>query len=181
MGKGSYVYEYPRPMATVDAVVFSVKDGALDVLLIRRKNPPWKGMWALPGGFVEMDESLKAAAARELAEETGLTGVRLVQSHTFGRVDRDPRGRVITVAYLGVIDWRSQQPQAGDDAAAAAWKSVANVPALACDHNLIVERAVRSLRQILQAGQMDLVPDVPLGELERALEALPDHSQPQQE
>ncbi|NIA16513.1 MAG: NUDIX domain-containing protein, partial [Nitrospiraceae bacterium] len=88
MSEGTYTYDYPRPMLTVDAVVFAVRDGGLNVLLIQRGQEPWKGMWAIPGGFIDMDEELDAAARRELEEETGVTGVPLVQYHTFGGVGR---------------------------------------------------------------------------------------------
>jgi len=141
-----YTYDYPRPMVTVDAVVFAVRDAGLSVALIERKNPPFAGAWALPGGFVEMDEPLRAAAARELAEETGLTRVRLEQFHAFGDPGRDPRGRSIAVAYWGVIDASRQTLRAGDDAAAAQWHRVNALPELAFDHRAIMDHAVRVLR-----------------------------------
>src|ERR1044071_7903684 len=96
----SYTYEYPRPSVTVDLVIFTIADNDLKVLLIRRKAEPFKDRWALPGGFVEIDESLEAAAARELEEEAGVTDVYLEQLYTFGDPKRDPRGRTISVAYF---------------------------------------------------------------------------------
>src|ERR1700737_4987912 len=98
-----YTYDYPRPAVTVDVVIVT-REGRPRVLLIRRKNEPFRGMWAIPGGFVDMDESLEDAARRELREETGVRARRLEQLHTFGGPGRDPRGRVISVAYLAEVD-----------------------------------------------------------------------------
>ncbi len=135
--KGTYTYDYPRPMVTVDAAILSMREGKRHVLLIRRGRPPFEGSWALPGGFVEMDEPLEAAAARELAEETGLTGFALRQLHTFGDPGRDPRGRSISVVY-----WGEAPPDAvaigGDDAAEAGWFPMDALPPLAFDHEKIV-------------------------------------------
>ena len=136
--KGAYTYDYPRPMVTVDAAILSMREGTRHVLLIRRGRPPFEGTWALPGGFVEIDEPLETAAARELAEETGLTGLALHQLHTFGDPGRDPRGRSISVVY-----WGEAPPDAvatgGDDAAEAGWFPVDKLPALAFDHEKIVK------------------------------------------
>jgi len=130
-------------MVTVDAVVFTERDGRREVLLIQRKHDPFAGAWALPGGFVEMEETLDAAVARELEEETGLRGVALEQCYTFGDPGRDPRGRSISVAYVGEADWRTQQPRGQDDAADARWFPLSALPVLAFDHRTIVEYAVR--------------------------------------
>lgn len=143
--RAQYVYPYPRPMVTVDAVVFTMRDERREVLLIERKNAPFAGKWALPGGFVEMSETLEAAAARELEEETGLSGVPLRQFGVFGDPGRDPRGRSIAVAFLGEADWRRVQPRAADDATAAQWFPVDALPPLAFDHTRIVEYALRCL------------------------------------
>ncbi len=136
-----YTYDYPRPMVTVDAAILSMRGGKRHVLLIRRGRPPFEGTWALPGGFVEIDEPLEAAVARELAEETGLTGVVLRQLHTFGEPGRDPRGRSISVVY-----WGEAPPDAvvtgGDDAAEAAWFPVDALPSLAFDHEKVVKYLV---------------------------------------
>jgi len=177
MGKGQYTYEYPRPMVTVDAVVFTVRDAQLEVLLIKRGNEPFKGMWAMPGGFVEMGEELDAAVARELEEETGVSGVPLEQFHTFGAVHRDPRGRVITVAYLGVADWRTCRPRGGDDATDADWLPLAGLRRIACDHNEVIACAVERLRLLVRSseGRMALLPaTLSLEELRRALDGLPE-------
>ena len=160
MPEGQYVYLYPRPMVTVDAVILTIRAGRFEVLLIRRKRAPFLGMWALPGGFLEMDEEVEVAAARELQEETGVTGVPLVQFGTFGAVDRDPRGRVITIAYLGLTDWRAQSPKADDDAADCGWLTLAELPPLASDHNEVIAAAVRHLR-LLAAGQSESIASLP--------------------
>ncbi len=136
-----YTYAYPRPMVTVDAVVLASGTAAPQVLLIRRKNAPFAGFWALPGGFVDMEESLETAAARELEEETGLRGVSLSQLHTFGDVGRDPRGRNITVVYCGQLAEPSPV-RAGDDAAEAAWFPARALPPMAFDHDRIVAMAL---------------------------------------
>jgi 8-oxo-dGTP diphosphatase len=124
---GKYTYDYPRPSVSVDIVIVT-DERRPRVLLIRRKKPPFARAWALPGGFVEMDESLEAAAKRELSEETGVDGGRLTQFATFGEPGRDPRGRVISVAYLAVVDRHVLQPRADDDAADVGWFSLARPP-----------------------------------------------------
>lgn len=145
----SYTYEYPRPALTVDVVVFTIRHKRLHMLLIQRGGPPCEGMWALPGGFVRMNESLEEAAARELKEETGLEGAYLEQLYTYGEPQRDPRGRVVTVAYFSLI--HSDCPlQRGSDAAAAAWYPVDDLPALAFDHAEIAAYALRRLRYKLE-------------------------------
>ena len=145
--KGKYIYDWPRPMVTVDATVFTHSDGKTKVLLIKRGNEPFKGKWAVPGGFVNMDEELEDAVVRELAEETGLTGVQLEQMHTFGTVGRDPRGRQITIAYMGVATEEQTKIEAGDDAAQAKWFDIEELPEdLAFDHNEIIRFAVGKLK-----------------------------------
>jgi 8-oxo-dGTP diphosphatase len=144
MSPKQYTYTYPRPRVAADAVVFTEKDGQRHVLLIQRKYEPFAGMWALPGGFVEMDETLETAAARELEEETGLHGVALKQFHAFGDPGRDPRDRSISIAYVGEVDWRQHAPRGGDDAAEARWFPLDALPDLAFDHRVIVEYAVRA-------------------------------------
>ncbi|PLW94976.1 MAG: NUDIX hydrolase, partial [Marinilabiliales bacterium] len=109
------------------------------VLLIKRGNEPYKGMWAIPGGFVDMDETCEAAAVRELQEETAVTGIALTQFRTYSTVDRDPRHRTISVVYFAFIDEKDVAVQAGDDAAEAAWFSVNSLPPMAFDHEVIVK------------------------------------------
>jgi 8-oxo-dGTP diphosphatase len=146
--KGRYVYDWPRPMVSVDAAVFSFFRGGVKLLLIRRKKEPFKGQWALPGGFVGIDEELEAAAKRELAEETGLGGVALEQMHTFGRCGRDPRGRQITIAFTGVATEGLNKIKAGDDAAEAKWFDIEKLPGnMAFDHNEVVRFAIRKLKR----------------------------------
>jgi 8-oxo-dGTP diphosphatase len=137
-----YTYDYPRPAVAVDLVIVSDEKDPR-VLLIRRKHDPFAGMWAFPGGFVEMEESLEAAARRELLEETGVEAERLEQLHTFGDPGRDPRGRVISVVYLAVVDASKLKPQAADDAAEVAWHSLRQPPPLAFDHAEILAFARR--------------------------------------
>ncbi len=148
--KGKYVYDWPRPMVTVDAVVFAVTAGSIKLLLIKRGNEPFKGQWAIPGGFVGMDEELEDAVARELQEETGLTGVRLEQMHTFGTVGRDPRGRQITIVYMSIIKEELDRVKAGDDAAMAQWFDIDNLPPnMAFDHNTVARFAIEKLNSRL--------------------------------
>jgi len=146
--KGKYVYDWPRPMVTVDAVVFTKTDDKTEVLLINRGKEPFKGKWALPGGFIDMDEELEDAVVRELAEETGLTGVQLEQMHTFGTVGRDPRGRQISIAFMGIATKGQDTIKAGDDAAHAQWFNIDKIPKdLAFDHNEVVRFAVEKLNK----------------------------------
>ncbi|NLN16231.1 MAG: NUDIX hydrolase [Firmicutes bacterium] len=135
-GRKDAVKEYGGISVAVDVVLFRRGDPP-QVLLIQRGRPPFMGRWALPGGFVEVDEDLLAAAERELAEETGLSGVELTQLGAFGAVDRDPRRRVISIAYWGVID-EERDVVAGDDAARAAWHPLTDLPPLAFDHGEIL-------------------------------------------
>lgn len=140
-----YSYDYPHPAVTTDIVIFSIRDSELKLLLIKRKGEPYKGKWALPGGFVHLDEDLETAANRELAEETGVTGVYLEQLYTFGRPDRDPRERVITVAYYALIPSGRLALTASTDAEAVGWFEMDELPALAFDHDRIVEMAHQRL------------------------------------
>lgn len=133
-----HCYDYPRPAVTADIIIFRKSNDEQYVLLIERKHLPFEGMWALPGGFLEMDETLEAAALRELQEETGITGVELKQFHTFSKVNRDPRHRTITTVFIGFTD-DTVSPVAGDDAAKAQWFSMDNLPPLAFDHGEVME------------------------------------------
>ena len=139
-GREHYCYAYPRPAVTVDAVVFDMRDGRRQVLLIRRGQPPFEGCWALPGGFIDIDEPLEDAVGRELAEETGIKAREVVQIGAFGDPDRDPRGRTIGVAYL-VRSFSPETPTPGDDAAEARWWPMDSLPRLAFDHEKILAAA----------------------------------------
>lgn len=142
-----YSYEYSRPALTVDCVVFGLdEDNLLKILLIQRNLPPFQGGWALPGGFVRLDESLEEAARRELQEETGVDHVFLEQLYTFGDLDRDPRERVVTVAYYALVNLWDYRLQATTDASDAAWFPLAKIPALAFDHKRIVAAALTRLK-----------------------------------
>lgn len=142
----SFTYEYPRPAVTVDCVVFGFDDGDLKVLLIQRDIAPYVGKWALPGGFVRIEESLDNAALRELQEETGITNVFLEQLYTFGGVNRDPRERIVSIAYFALVALGRHILHASTDARNAAWFAVSELPSLAFDHDQIVEMAVKRLR-----------------------------------
>lgn len=139
-------YEYPRAALTVDIVVFALDEDDLQVMLIQRDLPPFEGQWALPGGFVHVDETLDEAARRELAEETGLVDIYLEQLYTFGQVDRDPRERVVTVAYYALVNLAGHNVRASTDARNAAWFPVSDLPPLAFDHLQILEMAHERLR-----------------------------------
>src|SRR4030088_3371138 len=136
---------YERPSVTVDVVMMSLRQKDLQVLLVKRRSWPYEGMWAIPGGFVQMDESLEAAAKRELQEETGVHDVYLEQLYTFGDPGRDPRTRVITVVYFALLDSERLQVKAADDAADVGWFSVYQLPPLAFDHEKILHYALARL------------------------------------
>ena len=143
-----YTYEYPRPALTVDCVVFGLDlaNRNMKILLIKRKLEPFKDTWALPGGFVLMHENLQEAAARELREEAGLTNIYLEQLYTFGDVARDPRGRVVSVAYFALVKMNDLKLQADTDASDAAWFPIDDYPGLAFDHEEILEKAIIRLK-----------------------------------
>lgn len=143
-------YDYPRPSLTVDCVVFGIRDSTLHLLLIQRAHPPFKGHWALPGGFVDMDETTEQAARRELEEETSLADIFLEQLYTFSEVDRDPRDRVVSVAYFALVRADTHIPAAASDAAEASWFDVDELPDLAFDHDRIIEVALQRLRGKIQ-------------------------------
>ena len=143
--KGEYTYPFPRPSVTTDCVIFGYDGKDLKLLLVERGIPPFKGMWALPGGYLQMDEDAIDGAKRELFEETGLRDAYIEQCRTFSAVDRDPRGRVITIAHLALV--RISEVKGGDDAAKAQWFPLKDVPQLAFDHDMILREAMKALRQ----------------------------------
>lgn len=143
--KEKYCYEYPRPALTTDCIIFGFDDYELKILLIERAYDPFKNKWALPGGFVNMDETTEEGALRELHEETGLKNVFIEQLYTFSDVERDPRGRVVSVAYFALIKLEDYSIHAGDDASQAEWFSVNDLPELAFDHDLIINIALERL------------------------------------
>ena len=153
----TYTYEYPHPAVTADIAVFSIIEGALNVALIERAGEPFKGSWALPGGFVGMDEDLADGARRELAEEAGvmpdqLDGLPFLQIGAYGRPDRDPRERVITVAFLTLVPMDRVQLVASTDAAKAEWFALDALPDLAFDHAAILADAREGLSKLVSTS-----------------------------
>jgi 8-oxo-dGTP diphosphatase len=142
----TFQYDYPRPMVTVDILVLRIDSGNLNLLLIQRKHDPFAGKWALPGGFVGMEERLMEAASRELREETGLVGCQLVPLLLADEPERDPRGRTITQVFGTILTHHSSTVKAGDDAAATQWFPLNNLPALAFDHQQVVQRSLPELK-----------------------------------
>ena len=170
-----YTYEYPRPAITVDSVVFGYDEADLKVLLVQRKAAPFKGRWAFPGGFVEMNEALDAAARRELQEETGIVRPYLEQLYTFGAPKRDPRGRTISVAYYGLVKLSEHPLRAASDAKAVGWFPVAHLPPLAFDHDAILRVALDRLKGKIRYEPVgfELLPArFPLSELQRLYETI---------
>lgn len=145
-----YTYKYPHPAVTTDCVIFGFDGSAINILLVERGLDPYKGYWALPGGFLKMDETAEEGALRELIEETGVSKVFLEQFHVFSDVRRDPRERVLTIAFLALVRKDDYQLIAGDDAAAAQWFLWDELPPLAFDHLKIIMLAKETLRQKLR-------------------------------
>ncbi len=168
--------EYPRPSLTVDIVIFTLRENRLQVLLIRRANQPFAGYWALPGGFVQVDESLEDAAARELSEETGIEQAYLEQLYTYGDPERDPRGRVVSVAYFALIPAdASVRSEGGSDASQASWFPLDELPDLAFDHAEIISYAIRRVRYKLEytAVGFELLPEsFTLSEIQKTYEII---------
>ncbi len=142
----SYTYEYPRPAVTVDCILFSKENEQTEILLIQRKFPPFQYSWAFPGGFVDMDETLEYAIARELEEETGIRKIELNQLQAFSEIDRDPRQRTISIVFYAFVKKDDCKIRAGSDAEKVKWFSLQNVPSLAFDHNKILKIAVEKLK-----------------------------------
>ncbi len=138
----TYTYKYPRPAVTVDIMVFLEDEKKYKVLLIQRKNPPFQNMWAFPGGFIDMEETLEKAASRELEEETGIINEELIQFRTYSDPGRDPRGRTISTVFYTVLSELPKNAKAADDAADLAWFSTDKLPELAFDHKKIMRDAL---------------------------------------
>lgn len=171
----NYTYKHPHPAVTVDCVVFGFDEADLKLLLIKREADPFKGTWALPGGFVRPTEDLDEAAKRELAEETGIGRLYLEQLYTFGDPHRDPRERVISVAYYALVKLADYSLKAASDAVDVAWFPVIELPKLAFDHDKIVEVALRRLKAKVQYEPIgfELLPEkFTLGELQRLYETV---------
>lgn len=173
MGENKYCYRYPHPAVTTDCVIFGFDGERLQVLLIERGIEPYKGKWAFPGGFLKMDETAEEGARRELKEETGLDGAYMEQFHTFSAPERDPRERVITIAYYALV--KIQEVKGGDDAASARWFPLDDIPSLAFDHDYILRMATQRLREQIhfQPIGFELLPErFTLKELQLLYEAI---------
>lgn len=171
----THTYKYPRAALTVDCVVFGFGEGELKVLLIQRALEPFKGKWALPGGFVRVDETLDDAARRELQEEAGLKDVFLEQLYTFGALNRDPRERVVSVAHYALVKLATHETKAATDAADANWFPISGVPKLAFDHADILATALGRLKGKVQyqpIGFELLPPKFTLSQLQHLYEAV---------
>lgn len=175
MAKKKFTYDYARPALTTDCVVFGLDEDDLKILLIQRDITPFEGKWALPGGFIKMDESIDDCARRELQEETGLKGIYLEQLYTFGAPNRDPREQVVTVAYFALVNLIDHRPEAATDARNAAWFAQDDLPKLAFDHKEILAKAKDRLRGKLRYEPIgfELLPDkFTLTQLQRLYEII---------
>jgi 8-oxo-dGTP diphosphatase len=179
MGKRKWAYDWPRPAVTVDVVLFTVagtlQQLRLRVLLIQRDAEPYRGKWALPGGFVHADEDLPEAAARELAEETGIREVYLEQVGAVGTPGRDPRGHTVTVVWVGLVPGDRCELRASGDAAVARWFDVSDLPKLAFDHAELLSMALEHLRRRIAEAPVcfELLPvEFTLSELQALVEAI---------
>jgi 8-oxo-dGTP diphosphatase len=173
MEENKYCYKYPHPAVTTDCVIFGFNGERLQVLLIERGIEPYKGHWAFPGGFLKMDETAEEGAKRELKEETGLADAYIQQLHTFSNPDRDPRERVITIAYYALV--KIQEVKGGDDAASARWFPLDEIPPLAFDHDYILRMATQRLREQIhfQPIGFELLPEkFTIKELQSLYEAI---------
>ena len=171
----TFTYEFPRAALTVDCVVFGFDEGELKVLLIQRNLAPYAGKWALPGGFVHINETLEEAALRELQEETGISRVYLEQLYSFGGIDRDPRERVVSIAYYALVKLGDHRIRAATDAREAAWFGVSDLPTLAFDHDHILGVALQRLKGKVQyepVGFELLPPKFTLSQIQHLYEAI---------
>ena len=173
MEENKYCYKYPHPAVTTDCVIFGFNGERLQVLLIERGIEPYKGHWAFPGGFLKMDETAEEGAKRELKEETGLADAYIQQLYTFSNPDRDPRERVITIAYYALV--KIQEVKGGDDVASARWFPLDEIPPLAFDHDYILRMATQRLREQIhfQPIGFELLPEkFTIKELQSLYEAI---------
>lgn len=148
MDSDRYCYDYPRPGVSADVVVFGYFDQELKLLLILRKHDPFKGLWALPGGFMEINETIETCALRELREETAIQQAKLEQLYAFSAINRDPRSRIITIAFWTIINYKIDHIHAGDDAIEAKWFNFKSLPLLAFDHLEIINKAIEKLKTL---------------------------------
>lgn len=170
-----YTYKHPHPAVTVDVVTFTYHEGEIKVLLVRRAIDPFKGQWALPGGFLKPDENLEQAARREIQEETGLAGLPFQQIGAFGEPERDPRERVVSIAYMAVVRHSEVSPRAGSDAAEVAWMPLHSPPKLAFDHKQILALAHERLTHQIRETDLSvdfLAQEFTLTELQKVHEAV---------
>lgn len=173
MSENRYCYKYPHPSVTADCVIFGFDGVSIKVLLIQRGIEPYKGKWAFPGGFMQIDETVEECARRELEEETGLTNASVEQFYTFSDVNRDPRERVITVAHYALV--RLSEVKGGDDAASAQWFAENEIPSLAFDHDRILRMARNCLKERIcfEPIGFELLPEVfTMSELQNLYEAI---------
>ena len=169
----SFTYKYPHPAVTTDCVILTFHEDQLKILLIRRGIEPFKGSWALPGGFLRMDESAEECALRELKEETGVTGCLIKQFHTFSAPGRDPRERVITIAFYALMKW--QKAVGADDAEFADWLPVNTLPPLAFDHKEIIRLALEAIKRdiFFEPVGFELLNEIfSMSELQKVYEAI---------
>ncbi len=144
----SFTYKYPRPALTADVLLFHSENERVSVLLVRRKFPPFEGKWALPGGFMNLDETLKNAARRELQEETSIIVNDLIPFHVFDEIGRDPRGRTITLTFYALLSEKPSAAMAGDDASELKWFDLDDLPGLAFDHRKIIALAQEEILKV---------------------------------
>ena len=153
----AFTYNFPRPAVTTDNLVFREGEHCIEVLLIKRKKDPYKGYWALPGGFLEIEETPEEGAKRELKEETGLEINILKEVGTFGEIDRDPRGRTITIAFYTFMQRDQTNPRALTDAEDARWVSIKDLPELAFDHREILQEGLLKLKSHVMLAKLGII------------------------